>query len=198
MAHKLVRGIRVAFTGHRLNKVAQFECAVKEFMLLTFEALYDSLEDADGVILEIISGMAVGVDQWAGEFALYLKEKSKWDHVILHASLPMERAVQTKFWRQAQVNTYDVLIKAANVITQVDLGQEDMKLGQKYWNRNVHMVDNSDFLFAIYDGSGGGTKNCVGYACSIGHPVLIYNPRLGTFKWVNKEALVLPGKADAS
>jgi uncharacterized phage-like protein YoqJ len=197
MAHKLEHGIRVAFTGHRLNKVADFEVPVKDFMIETFEALFNRLEDPDGVILEIISGMAVGVDQWAGEFALYLKDQSKWDHVILHASLPMERAVQTKYWKTPQIDTYDKLLAGANIVTQVDLGQEDAKLGAKYWNRNVAMVNGSDFLFAVYDGSAGGTSNCVGYACKIGHPVLIYNYRLATFTWVNKEALVLPGKKSA-
>ncbi len=42
---------------------------------------------------------------------------------------------------------------------------------QTYQDRNIRMVQLSDMLAAFFDGSKGGTANCVNYARYIGHPI---------------------------
>ncbi len=43
--------------------------------------------------------------------------------------------------------------------------------------RNKAMVDNSDLVIAVYDGSGGGTGNCVAYAQKQGKSIITIDPR---------------------
>ncbi len=44
---------------------------------------------------------------------------------------------------------------------------------EAYQRRNEFMVDASDALAAFFDGSPGGTANCVRYARSVGRRVVI-------------------------
>lgn len=38
------------------------------------------------------------------------------------------------------------------------------------------MVDRCDRLIAVWDGSNGGTGNCVKYAKEVGKPIVVINP----------------------
>jgi len=38
--------------------------------------------------------------------------------------------------------------------------------------RNIWMVDNCDLVLALWDGSDGGTGNCIKYANKIGKPIV--------------------------
>ena len=42
--------------------------------------------------------------------------------------------------------------------------------------RNEWMVNNAHILVAYFDGTAGGTKNCVTYAQAVGRDVVIFNP----------------------
>ncbi len=42
--------------------------------------------------------------------------------------------------------------------------------------RNKWMVDNCDLLIAVWNGTSGGTANCVNYAKSINKQIIIINP----------------------
>jgi len=42
--------------------------------------------------------------------------------------------------------------------------------------RNEWMVDHSDKVLAVWDGSNGGTGNCVAYARSIGREIIRIDP----------------------
>lgn len=44
-------------------------------------------------------------------------------------------------------------------------------------NRNKKMVDACDKLIAIFDGTNGGTANCVNYAKYINKEIIIINPK---------------------
>jgi uncharacterized phage-like protein YoqJ len=43
--------------------------------------------------------------------------------------------------------------------------------------RNEYMVDNSDIVIAVWDGSKGGTYNCVKYAEKLGKKIIVINPK---------------------
>lgn len=43
--------------------------------------------------------------------------------------------------------------------------------------RNEYMVDNADVVIAVWDGSKGGTCNCVNYAKKIGKNIIQINPK---------------------
>lgn len=42
--------------------------------------------------------------------------------------------------------------------------------------RNEYMVDNVDEVLAFFDGTTGGTKNCIDYANKMGKEVTIFDP----------------------
>jgi uncharacterized phage-like protein YoqJ len=44
--------------------------------------------------------------------------------------------------------------------------------------RNEWMVDRADQVIAIWDGTSGGTANCVEYATKMNKPILRIDPRL--------------------
>jgi len=43
--------------------------------------------------------------------------------------------------------------------------------------RNIWMVDNCDFLISVWDGTSGGTKNCVDYAISKKKDIIRIDPK---------------------
>jgi uncharacterized phage-like protein YoqJ len=44
-------------------------------------------------------------------------------------------------------------------------------------DRNKWMVDHCDALVAIWNGTSGGTANCVKYALSVNKPIVMINPK---------------------
>jgi uncharacterized phage-like protein YoqJ len=43
-------------------------------------------------------------------------------------------------------------------------------------DRNIWMVDHCDALIAVWDGTSGGTANCVRYAQKVGKPIVFIDP----------------------
>lgn len=99
-----------------------------------------------------ISGMAIGVDTWAAEVALELGIK-------LWAAVPFEG--QERRWVPADQERFKSILARASKTTIVCQGTYDPKMFQK---RNIFMVDNCTILLAYWDGTPGGTGNCVKYA----------------------------------
>lgn len=145
--------MKVAFTGHRPDKLGNYvpdsepERRVRAALTTYLTALKE-----DRPPLRAISGMALGVDQWAAETCVSL-------------GIPFTAAVpfvgQEKRWRwPAQVHYRNLLAKASDVVV-VCPGEYRPYMLQK---RNEWMVDHCDLLIAVWDGSEGGTANCVRYA----------------------------------
>lgn len=122
------------------------------------------MEKYTGRDLLFISGMAQGVDQWAAEFA------AQW-------SIPFDVYIpcynQQQMWPAESQRRYWDLIKKARSIIQVSTEEYRPELMQR---RNEAMVNSCDLLFAYWDGSGGGTSNCIRYARQIGKPVEVFEP----------------------
>jgi len=51
-------------------------------------------------------------------------------------------------------------------------------------NGNEWMVDNSDAVIAVWDGTPGATANTVDYARKLGRSVLVIDPVVQTEKWI--------------
>lgn len=101
----------------------------------------------------VYTGMALGVDQWVAELCIL-------NDIKFVAALP-SKSMGNK-WPPHAVQKYEELLKKASHVHIV----HDTT---SYWpeqmqDRNIWMVDNSDMVVSIWDGSKGGTANCVGYA----------------------------------
>lgn len=150
----------VAFTGHRPEKLGGYG-AVNTVRDVLKESLSKRLLDlrAEHSDLRCISGMALGFDQWAVE-------------VCIDLGIPFEAAIpfqgQESCWPEASQAHYRELLKKAATVTVVC---EGVYAPWKMQRRNEHMTNNCDLLLAAWDGSSGGTANCVRYAQRIGKTV---------------------------
>lgn len=140
----------VAFTGHRPDKLGGYKLPNPTYMHVCREiekALIQLKPD------KIISGMALGVDQWAANIALKL-------------GIPFIAAVpflgQEGKWPDSSKKIYKMLLdKAAEIVIVSEGGYAAGKLQA----RNKWMVDHADIVIAVYNGDAtGGTANCVKYA----------------------------------
>jgi uncharacterized phage-like protein YoqJ len=161
--------MRVAFTGHRPDKLGGYKNKVMQYRIMFELSTRLGRAFRKGEEITAISGMAQGVDQWAALVCVAL-------------GIPWEAAVpcdgQEAPWPAESRGLYHALLKCASKVTVVSPGPYE---AWKMQRRNEWMVDNCDRLIAIWDGSAGGTGNCVAYAQKVGTPVHVINPF--NFKW---------------
>lgn len=153
------------FTGHRPNKLGGYNennpiiQHVREQL-----ALYIDSAIQQGVTT-FISGMALGVDQLAAQLVLDTS-------ATLVAAVPFEG--QESNWPiQSQRKFTELLSRCHHIEYVCEHGYEVWKM-QK---RNEWMVDNSHLVIAVWDGTSGGTGNCVKYAEKVGRTIWRINPR---------------------
>ena len=159
-----------AFTGHRPKSLpfgyneSEPECRrMKDRLRETVEKLITE----EGVI-HFISGMAMGVDMYAAEEVLALKEK--YPHITLECALPCE--TQAEKWSE------DMRVRYFGIIEKSD---KETLLQNRYTNdcmmkRNRYMVDKCDVLVAVWNGKKSGTANTVNYALATGKRVIVIDP----------------------
>lgn len=100
----------------------------------------------------VLSGMALGVDQWAVEAALSIG-------LPFIAAVPFEG--QEKTWPAPVQASYDAMLAKAEKVIVVSPGPY---ANWKFQVRNEWLVDNCNLLMAVWTGEPGGTANCVKYA----------------------------------
>ena len=150
---------RIAFTGHRPQKLKN-PTSVKEQIVRTLE-----LEKQTHQHLLVISGGALGVDQYAAEAANELGIP----YVLI---LPFSPTTMCAKWPANSYNHLQELIQAA---VKTYIIQHEFSFSG-YQARNEAMVDHCDKLCAVWDGSSGGTANCVHYAKGKGCSILFTTP----------------------
>jgi len=154
--------VRIAVTGHRPDKLggynnAEAHRAIRRHML-------ELLNDVPEGELILISGGALGIDQFWMEVGLYL------DLPVI-AALPFEGYDDR--WPKSSRETYKKLLDQCQEVKYIS---EPGYAASKMQTRNEWMVDNCDVLVAYYTGDDGGTKNCVDYAISKNKIIHEFNP----------------------
>ena len=151
----------LAITGHRPNKLGGYiipNPVANEVML----KLADSLKAIRPSL--VLSGMALGVDQWAAQICVDMR-------IPFDAVIAFE-GYEAKWPEQSRRNYYRLLNKA-NKKWMLSPGPYRPSL---LHHRNHWMVDKSEGLLAVWDGlPGSGTAACVEYAFSVGRPVCKVN-----------------------
>jgi uncharacterized phage-like protein YoqJ len=143
--------MRIAFTGHRPDKLGGYKTPNRIYDRV-IDKLHFKLTELRPRLTAAISGMAVGVDQWAAEIALDLD-------LPLIAAIPFRG--QESGWPPAAQEKYRALMgRASEIVVVSEGGYEPWKMQR----RNEWMVDNSDILLAVWNWSPGGTCNCIKYA----------------------------------
>lgn len=149
-----LRPLCACFTGHRPHKLHQPEPVV-------IAALEAKIREAinDGFVT-FISGMAWGVDIWAAEIVLRLKEEGHPLHLIV--AVPYDGFERS--WSADWQRRYHTVLSAADYVKFVC----PHYFSGCFQIRNKWMVDRSQLLIAVYTGQAGGTKNTVEYAARKG------------------------------
>lgn len=153
----------VSFTGHRPDKIGGYKLPNPTYIHIC-QQLEKTLKELKPT--KAISGYALGIDQWAA-------------NVCFNLGIPVITAVpfigQEKMWAEESQKIYQKLLaKASEVVIVSEGGYSPIKMQI----RNEWMTDRCDKLIAVWDGSNGGTGNCVSYARSINKPIIIIDPTL--------------------
>lgn len=134
-------------TGHRPNKLGGYsEQAFKRLIKLAEIWLIKYKPK------KVVVGMALGWDQALAKAALKL-------NIPLICAVPFE-GFHLNWALEHQYMFKNILSQATEIHYICEPGYEVWKL-QK---RNEWMVDNTDKTLSLFDGTNGGTKNCVDYA----------------------------------
>ena len=142
--------VYIAVTGHRPHKLGGYN-ATENFRAIR-RHMRDFLEQAPDGELVLISGGALGIDQF-------------WMEVGLHMDLPVVAMLPfegyDKMWPEFSRKKYRKLLDRCEEVMYVS---EPGYTAWKLQKRNEQMVDNCEVLVAYWDGSAGGTMNCLDYA----------------------------------
>lgn len=153
----------VAFTGHRPDKLGGYKLPNPVYVGVC-KQIQTTLRNYQPT--KVISGMALGVDQWAAVVAYRMG-------IPFLAAIPFEG--QEKAWPEKSQKTYRLLRRLASeekIISPGDYSAAKMQI------RNEWMVDNCHLLIAVWDGSKGGTRNCIEYAESIKREIFYIDPSI--------------------
>lgn len=136
----------IAATGHRPDKLGGYGNDVMTRLIDLAAGAFKVYQPAG-----VISGLALG---WDTAIAIAAIRAG----IPLCASIPF--VGQENRWSSMCRQRYaKILSLAATVCVSSKTG-----VMSAFQDRNVHMVDNSDLLLALYNGSSGGTRNCIRYA----------------------------------
>ncbi len=113
---------------------------------------------------KVISGMALGVDTLVVELCIEL-------NIPFIAAVPF-KGQESKWNKELQDKYKELLSKALEIVIVSDGGYSIDKMQI----RNKWIVDNSDLIIGVWNGSPGGTANCVRYIKEVNKPIEIINP----------------------
>ncbi len=149
----------ICFTGHRpkgvpwgYNENAQSCLKFKRYMK---ELLIQKIDEG---YTYFIVGMALGIDMIVAEILLELK--GEYD-IIIECAIPCLNQ-ESRWIKHQQIRYMDILNKCEKItyVSNIEYTNECMQ------KRNEYMVDNSDLVVAVWNGTPSGTLNTINYAKS--------------------------------
>ena len=148
---------RCCFTGHRPEKLREPEAVISRKLE---NEIRQAIADGFRVF---ITGMARGVDIWAAEIVLRLREEGQPIRLICACPYPgFEHR-----WPAEWLRRYNDILRAANLVRFISAAYSP----SCFQVRNEWMVDHSARVIAVFNGEPGGTKNTIDYANSRNVPV---------------------------
>lgn len=141
---------RVCFTGHRPEKLTQPESVIIQGLET---AIRQAIDDGKNVF---ISGMARGVDIWAAEIVLRLRNEGRKIKLICASPYKDFERGWSAEWQQR----YNTVLEAADLVRFISPGYSR----SCFQIRNEWIVDHSSLVIAVFNGQPSGTKNTIDYA----------------------------------
>lgn len=160
--------MKIAITGHRPNKLGNDYTGTSPLLTALrakiIEAIMLNCNKPDE--LTLITGMALGIDQLFAEIAISMQ-------FPFIAAIPCWN--QDKMWTIQSKEQYGNIL--ANKLCTIYLVLAEEYTAKCMQIRNQWMVDNCDLLIAVWDGTNGGTANCIRYATSKNKEIIRINPK---------------------
>lgn len=141
---------RVCFTGHRPEKLTQPESVIIQGLET---AIRQAIDDGKNVF---ISGMARGVDIWAAEIVLRLRNEGQ--EIKLICASPYKGF--ERGWSSEWQLRYNTVLEVADLVRFISPGYSR----SCFQIRNEWMVDHSSLVIVVFNGGKGGTLNTLMYA----------------------------------
>lgn len=152
------RMYRVCFTGHRPEKLTRTE---KDIVRDLEKEIRQAIADGLSVF---ITGMARGVDIWAAQIVLSLRNSGYDIKLICACPYDGFESGWSKDWQQQ----YKEILAAADYVKYVCEGYSR----SCFQIRNEWMVNHAARVIAVFNGEKSGTKNTIDYAAKAGVPVV--------------------------
>jgi uncharacterized phage-like protein YoqJ len=150
----------LAGTGHRPDKLGGYDPQTTKKVLHFAEAVLKAHTPS-----VVISGMAQGWDMALAQAAINLS-------IPFRAYIPF--IGQEQVWPSATRLYYKALLEKAELVKICSTGGYSKASMQQ---RNQQMVDDCDVVAALWNGSDGGTANCLSYAIFVGKPYYNFWPQ---------------------
>ena len=145
--------MKISCTGHRLNKIGGYKIPnpTYDFILASAKQILLQLNP------ECVNvGGAIGFDQLVAELCVELK-------IPFHTYIPF--LGQEKMWPKESQDKYnDLLSKSERVIVVCEGGYAPFKMQIRNCAMTDQLINEEDRLLSCWDGTPGGTANCIQYA----------------------------------
>lgn len=180
--------MNISFTGHRPNKLGGYNWNTsknKTIMKELKHQIIHLINSTDEKQFHFYFGGALGIDQMAFSICYdikYYELHLNQFKIVLEYAIPFLN--QDVKWNINDRNRWRQQMDDSDIVTKVDTLEkykikgykENIYYPAKMQKRNQYMVDNSDIVIAVWDGSKGGTYNCVKYAQKLGKRIIQINP----------------------
>ena len=158
--------MKIAVAGHRPDKLWGYNYDSPNYIKL--KNIFKKILRENNCT-EAITGMALGADQIFAQAVIELKNEGM--NITLTCAIPCTN--QSSKQSYSFKNLYNFIISKSDYVCIVTKTKYTNKCMQK---RNEWMVDRCDLLIGVWDGSPGGTFNCLKYCDKKGKPKYIITP----------------------
>lgn len=179
-----MKKIVISATGHRPKKLDRCYDLMHPMSIKIGRALRQAILEIAGFDptsntfaydnVHLISGMALGVDTIFAKVGLKLRQQFP-QVFSIEAAVPCRNHASE--WPPESQRIHAEILGVVNRNTLVTDAPYRPALMQI---RNEYMVNHSDVVIAVWDGTTGGTGNCVNYAIEKGVQIYRYHP------WTNE------------
>jgi uncharacterized phage-like protein YoqJ len=151
----------IGVTGHRASKLGGHQVPNP-----IYHAVRRQIDEAFIELLPdlVLTGMALGVDQWVAEICVQFD-------IPFAAIIPFEG--QESVWPSHAQARYHWLLSKAAWKYVVSPGEYHVS---KLQTRNEWIVSHCNLLLAVYNGTKGGTANCIAHALRVRCPIRYITP----------------------
>lgn len=164
--------ISCSFTGNRPQKLPWGLNEKDPRCVSLKKRLEEEIQKAiDNRYRHFISGMALGVDQYAAKIVLQKSIENPCLNITFEAAIPCKNQQTT--WAREQQLKYLEILAICDKITTISKVYTDTCM----MDRNKYMIDNCSLLIAVSNGTLGGTMKTIEYAKQKHIEIIVLTPQ---------------------